>query len=224
MGADRKLGTGAPAEAASGVVTLLVDPSLPERAILERAWSVLLRGRLLIFRTDTLYALGGLFGRPGVAEAVRAAKGREEGHPLPLIARDRAQAAGLCTHFPEIAGRLADAFWPGPLTLVLPARPDVGALGATVAVRVPALALARELCRDGALISTSANLTGEPPPMTCREAVAAVGSAAELALDGGGGTPAPSTIVDVSGPEPRELRSGAISWDLVQKVLRAGGS
>jgi tRNA threonylcarbamoyl adenosine modification protein (Sua5/YciO/YrdC/YwlC family) len=223
VGPDRGLGRGAEAEQAT-VATLLADPDRPDPEVLERALRALGGGGLLIFPTDTLYALGGLFARPGVAEAVRTAKGRREGHLLPLIARDRSQVEGLCSRFPEAAARLAEAFWPGPLTLVLPARGDVGAEGDTVAVRVPARALARELCRDGALISTSANLTGAPPPLTCREAVEAVGRAAALALDGGPGTPAPSTIVDVSGPLPRLVRGGAVSWDEVENVLRTGGS
>jgi L-threonylcarbamoyladenylate synthase len=91
----------------------------------------------------------------------------------------------------------------------------------TVALRVPALRLARELCeRAGPLISTSANRSGAPPPLTCQEAVAQVGGAARLALDAGPGRPAPSTIVELRGGEARLIREGAVPWSAVQAAWR----
>jgi L-threonylcarbamoyladenylate synthase len=185
-------------------------------------------GRLLIYPTDTLYALGGRALDGGVAVLVRRAKGREEGKPLPLVAADVEQVKGLCRGWPDAASELAARFWPGPLTLVVPAGPgvpdEVTAGAGTVAVRVPALAVARRLCREaGPLISTSANLSGEPPPLTCRAALAALGGAAALALDGGPGRPLASTIVDVSGGPPRLVREGALPWDEVLRVWPGGG-
>jgi L-threonylcarbamoyladenylate synthase len=90
----------------------------------------------------------------------------------------------------------------------------------TVAVRVPALELTRALCRGaGPLVSTSANLAGAPPPVTCDEALAAVGEAAALALDAGPGLAVASTIVDLASGAPRLLRAGAVPWAAIEGVL-----
>jgi L-threonylcarbamoyladenylate synthase len=186
---------------------------------------LLLDGELIIYPTDTLYALGGraLDARSG--RRVRAAKGREEAKPLPLVAADLAQVAVLVPALPAEAKALAERFWPGPLTLVLEcgaAVPEAVTAGTgTVALRVPALRLARELCgRAGPLISTSANRSGAPAPLTCPDAVAQVGGAARLALDGGPGRPVPSTIVALRGGEARLIREGAIPWSEVRESWR----
>ena len=203
---------------------LPVDPGQPDESVLARALAVLHAGGLLIYPTDTLYALGGRALDPMVAAAVRAAKGRGDDKPLPVSAADVAQARAIAKGWPEAAQRLAAAFWPGPLTLVLAAAPEVpeevtSGTG-TVAVRVPSLLLARDLSgAAGPLVSTSANRSGLPPPLTCAEAVRQVGPAAALALDGGPGTAAPSTIVDLTGAEPRLLRAGAVDWDQARRLL-----
>jgi len=181
------------------------------------------RGELLIYPTDTLYALGGRARDSGAVARVRAVKGREAGKPLPVIAADIAQARALSQDWTAAAERLAQAFWPGPLTLVVRSADDLPhALTAgvgSVAVRVPALPLARTLCADGALVSTSANLAGGAPPVTCDEAVAVVGEGAALALDAGPGSPRPSTIVDLTSSVPRLLRDGAVPWPAVEAIL-----
>lgn len=206
---------------------LQADPDVPAPDVLAAAKSVLERDGLLIYPTDTLYALGGRALSARACQRVRAAKRREEGKPLPVIASDGEQARGLGATWPVHAERLAAAFWPGPLTLVIAATPSLpDALHAgtgTVAVRVPALALARALCASaGPLVATSANLSGEPAPLTCADAVRAVGRSAAIALDGGPGQPLPSTIVDLTGPEPRLLRAGPVSWDDVRRVCAVG--
>jgi len=198
----------------------------PPPAAVERAAAVLRAGDLLIYPTDTLYAIGGRALDAQAGEKVRAAKGREA-KPLPLVAADIAQVASVAAALPDEAGVLAGRFWPGPLTLVLHARtevPDAVTSGTgTVAVRVPALALPRLLCAAaGPLISTSANLSGGESPLTCAAAVAAVGRAAALALDAGAGRPVASTIVDLTGPAPRLVRAGAVPWADVVASLQAG--
>jgi L-threonylcarbamoyladenylate synthase len=204
--------------------TLVVDGRAPDAGVVARAVAVLLRGGLLVYATDTLYALGGRAADPEAGLKVRAAKGREEGKPLPLVAADQGQARSLAATWPEAAERLARRFWPGPLTLVVPAGaglPDAITAGlGSVAVRVPALALARLLCQGaGPLISSSANRSGGPPSLTCAAAAASVGSSAELALDAGPGRPVASTVVDLTGPEPRLLRAGAVAWAEVLESL-----
>jgi L-threonylcarbamoyladenylate synthase len=207
------------------VSVLKVDPERPDPAAVERAAERLRAGELVIYPTDTLYALGALASDGTAAARVRAAKGRDDRKPLPLVAADREQARSLCAVWPRTAHRLAERFWPGPLTLVVSSAehvpPQITAGGRTVAVRVPGLGLTRMLCAAAgdALISTSANLAEAPPPMTCAEAVAAIGPAAALALDAGPGRPLPSTIVDLTADEPRLLRAGAIPWPEVLAVL-----
>jgi L-threonylcarbamoyladenylate synthase len=195
---------------------LPVELDAPAAEAMERAALALRAGGLLVYPTETLYAVGGRALDPRAGARVREAKGRSEDKALPLVAADVEQVRALCAGWPDSAERLAVRFWPGPLTLVLPARagvPDeVLAGGRSVAIRVPGRELPRRLCRmAGPLISTSANRSGEPPATRCAEAVAAVGAWVELALDGGTCGGAPSTIVDLSGGEPRVLREGAIA-------------
>ncbi|HET7746088.1 MAG TPA: L-threonylcarbamoyladenylate synthase [Vicinamibacteria bacterium] len=219
--ADRLSRKGTPLE------VLPVDGRQPDPGVVARAAAVLARGLLLVYPTDTLYALGGRALDPTVSARVRAAKGRDDGKPLPVIAADEAQARTLAAAWGGPVGRLAVRFWPGPLTLVLPSAPSVprelNSGTGTIAVRVPDLALARALCQAaGPLVSTSANLSGQAPPRTCAEAVGAVGPAAALALDGGPGREAASTIVSLAGPEPVLVRAGAVAWEDVRATLAAG--
>lgn len=200
----------------------------PDPLVLQTAIDLLDAGSLLIYPTDTLYALGGRALDPEAAAGVRRAKGREEGKPLPLVAADLAQARALCAAWPEAAQRLAAQMWPGPLSLVLPAvaslTEEVTAGTGRVAVRVPDLELTRALCRGaGPLVSTSANRAGGMPPLTCADAVDAIGAAASLALDAGRGRALASTILDLTGDVPRLLREGAIPWTDIEGVLRPGG-
>ena len=201
-----------------------MDLDAPATVALEQAVATLRDGHLVIYPTETLYAIGGRGLDPAAAARTRRAKGREDGKPLPLIAADLDQARTLCATWPDAAARLAARFWPGPLTLVLPADGDVPsevvAGGDTIAVRVPGRALPRLLCRAvGPVISTSANRSGDPPATRCADAVAAVGSWVELALDGGVCAGAASTIVDLTAGAPRVLREGAIARADVLTVL-----
>jgi L-threonylcarbamoyladenylate synthase len=206
---------------------VLVSGTEPDPAVVAMAVELLSAGSLLIYPTDTLYALGGRVLDAAAGVAVRRAKGREEGKPLPVVAADLAQARDLCRAWPEVADRLVARFWPGPLTLVVPAVPsvpaDVTAGTGHVAVRVPDLELTRALCRRaGPLVSTSANRAGGSPPMTCADALEAVGAAAAIALDGGHGRAGASTIVDLTSTPPRLLRAGLVPWEEIEGVLRPG--
>jgi L-threonylcarbamoyladenylate synthase len=194
-------------------------------AALDEIRSALLADELLIYPTDTLYAIGGLALRAAAAVRVREAKGREPGKPLPIVAADLAQVATVCTALPEAATRLGAALWPGPLTLVLPAAPgvpeEVTAGTGTVAVRVPGCELTRRLCSlAGALVATSANRAGEAAPVGVDEAIAGVGAHVACAIDAGPGSKTPSTIVDLTSARPRLLREGAVRWDAVRQILR----
>lgn len=164
-------------------------------------------GGVVLYPTETFYALGADPRSPEGCAAVFRLKGREASRRLPRIAADRAQVEALC-RFPEGAAALADRYWPGPLTLVLPLREREG----TVAVRVSPHPVARALAAalGHPVISTSANRSGAPPARTAAAAVASLGetAAASLTVLDGGTTPggAPSVIVDATGAPFRTLR------------------
>jgi L-threonylcarbamoyladenylate synthase len=192
-----------------------VDGSAPDEAVVARAAAALRAGELIVYPTETVYAVGGAALEAAAVRRARLAKGRADDKPLPLIVADADGARALCRTWPAAAEALAARFWPGALTLVLPASArvpvEVTAGSGTVAVRVSGLALARALSgAAGPLVSTSANRAGEPPAATCAEALAALGTAVALALDGGACVGAPSTIVDLTGDRPTILREGSI--------------
>lgn len=193
---------------------------------IRRAVNVLQTGGIVAYPTDTLY---GLAVDPRSAEAVRRlfdVKGRQAGHAVPLIAAGIAQA-GEAARLDDRARRAAAAFWPGPLSLVLPAREAVRdeLLGAdrTIAVRVPDHPVARALAEGlgFCITATSANLTGQPATSSPELVTRSLGDRIDLVLDVGAspGGP-PSTIVDLRGPEPRLLREGAIAWDRVLRSIQ----
>ena len=181
-------------------------------------------GALLIYPTDTLYAIGCRALDGEAVTRLREAKGREADKALPVIVGDVGQARSLAVRWPEEAQRLADAFWPGPLTLVVPAAsslpPELVAGAGTIAVRVPASDVARALARlAGPLVSTSANRAGEPPCVTLDDAAAAFPKAT-LAFDVGPLDGPPSTIVDLSDTAVGIvlLREGRIDPGLIERA------
>jgi tRNA threonylcarbamoyl adenosine modification protein (Sua5/YciO/YrdC/YwlC family) len=206
---------------------LTVDPDAVRPADLTRAVAWLRGDRIVALPTDTFY---GLAVDPRSLEAVAALfalKGRAATEALPLIASSRAQVEAACGPLSEGTRRLSDAFWPGPLALVVDVpsglAPAVHAGTGTVAVRVPAHAVARALAEAfGDLVTaTSANRSGEPPASTAASLGALAADARLLVIDGG---PAPggaaSTIVDARGAAPRLVRAGAIAWDRVLESWR----
>ncbi len=187
---------------------------------------MLRRGGLVAYPTETFYGLGALAALPEALERLAIAKLRPPGKALPLVAADESQAFRLWRAVPADARLLARAFWPGPLTLVAAAADGLDpalTFGGTVAVRVPGAPLARDLCRlaGGAVVSTSANPSGGPPPDAPGALDPWLLDRIDLVLDGGrtpGGLP--STVVEVGQGEVRLVRAGAVSWDEVQAVLR----
>jgi L-threonylcarbamoyladenylate synthase len=207
------------------VVTLAVSADTPDPAVIDRAAEILRAGGIVAYPTDTFY---GLAIDPRSDEAVARlfdAKGREAGAAIPLIAASVEQAREAA----DVSDRelkLARAFWPGPLTIVLRPRPglsiDVLGGGPTVAVRVPAHPVARALAGGFGfcITSTSANRSGQSPAITADDVRGALGSAVDLLLDGGpapGGLP--STIVEVTPDGPLLVRAGAVPWERVLESL-----
>lgn len=179
-----------------------VERLQPDAVGIRRAADLVKQGEVIAFPTDTVY---GLMALPASAEKIYAAKRRPQEKQLIAMASSAADLRRLVAITPE-AARHAHDHWPGPLTIVLPAH-----AGGTLGVRVPdhPIALALLLAVGEPVLTTSANLSGRPPALTAGE-VELEGVAA--VLDGGrapGGVP--STVIDLTGPEPRLLRAGPVN-------------
>ncbi|GAA3759946.1 hypothetical protein GCM10022240_10630 [Microbacterium kribbense] len=189
------------------------------------------RGELIVMPTDTVYGIAADAFSPDAVTALLAAKGRGRQSPPPVLVASRAMMQALVAEIPEPADRLIEAFWPGGLTIVLPAQPslawDLGDTHGTVAVRMPDHRLARELIEEtGPLAVSSANLTGKAAAIAAEDAQAMLGDSVAVYLDDGlSQTGVSSTIVDVTslvgGTDPivRVLREGAISRERLREVL-----
>ena len=195
-------------------------------ADLARCAKLLADGGVAAIPTDTLYGLAASIRAPKAVGRVLAIKTRGPGGGVPVLVASAAQAAQIAEMSP-VARRLAQAFWPGAVTLVLPARPGVdrrllGPAG-TIGVRLPASDVVRDLVRlvGAPLTGTSANEHDEPPPLTAQGAKAAVGHLVDLVLDGGAGGGAPSTVIDLATDPPRILRAGAVDPPTIQAIVPA---
>jgi L-threonylcarbamoyladenylate synthase len=194
---------------------------------LSEAVAALRGGGVVIYPTETFYALGGDPRSASVVDRVFVLKGRDFSKPLPLIASDRSAVRSVVSQWPASAEALAGTFWPGPLSLLLPASssvpPRLHAGTGRLAVRVSPHPLARVLAEalGGLIISTSANLSGEPACRRLDEIDALLLTGVDAVLSGGDlEGRQPSTIVDPTVEPPRLVREGAIPWE---RVLRALG-
>jgi L-threonylcarbamoyladenylate synthase len=198
-----------------------------ERVALARAVGALSAGQVIVYPTETLYGLGVDFSVGGALERLFAIKAREPDKPVALIAASVEMAFSVAREVPSAARRLAEKFWPGPLTLILPAAPGLpaelvgpqGGVGVRVSPHRVARALAAALGRP--LTATSANLAGERPARTIVEARAVFADRVAVYLDGGTMTAsAPSTIVACEGSRMRLLRAGAIDETQLLEILK----
>jgi L-threonylcarbamoyladenylate synthase len=197
---------------------------------LAAAETAVLRGELVVLPTDTVYGLGADAFSPEAVRRLLAAKGRGREMPPPVLVGTVRAASALVEDLGPFGQQLIDEFWPGGLTIVCRvARTltwDLGDTRGTVAVRMPqdpiALAL---LAETGPMAVSSANLTGSPAANTADEARGQLAEAVAVYLDGGpraGGVA--STIVDLTGSQPRLLRRGAISIGKLREVAAVAAS
>jgi len=194
------------------------------------ALAALVAGEAIVYPTETFYALGVDALSMSALERLFAIKGREPGKPVALIAADTAMAFAVAREVPAQARVLANAFWPGPLTLVLPARDGIPAalIGADggVGMRVSSHPIARALAAGlrGPLTATSANLAGEPPAVDPGAARRALGDKIKIVEDGELAGGPPSTVVAINRSGMRVLRPGAVSERQLAAALEAGVS
>lgn len=199
---------------------LEINPQAPAPPALAELRDYLAAGGVAALPTDTLYGLAANARRAGAVARVFALKGRDFSKPLPLVVRDLEQAAEVAAHLPPLFHRLAQDFWPGPLTLIVAAAPGLPpALTAgtgTVGMRQPSLPLLAALLRltGFPLTATSANRSGGTECRSAAAVEAQLGDSLDLIVDGGLSPLAqPSTMVDLTAAVPRIVRAGAIPAD-----------
>lgn len=200
----------------------IIPASDGERAK-DAAAAALRDGKLVVVPTDTSYALLADAFQPLATRRVFDVKRRTRHIPLPVVIRSPRQVVGLVEGIPEPAERLMASYWPGPLTLVLPAAEgltwDLGESRGTVMLRMPADELVTSLVQEiGPLVCTGANRAGLAVPRTAEQAVEQLGEGVAVVIDGGPREAALSTLVDVSGERIEVLREGAISEEDITDV------
>jgi L-threonylcarbamoyladenylate synthase len=204
-----------------------LDQSLVDGPQVRDIASALSAGAVAAYPTETFYALGAAAFSGKAVDRVFRLKGRDASKPLSFIVSDMDMIGEISSSLPPAFKSLAGEFWPGPLTLVLPAAAGLPERllgpGRTIAVRIPPLAwlraVVRELCEP--LTATSANPAGEKELAEPAGVIALFDGKVDLVVDGGpapGGLP--STIVDLTAPAPRILRQGRIPAALIEAILR----
>lgn len=193
---------------------------------LEEACRILQKGGLVAFPTETVYGLGGDAMHPEASAKIYAAKGRPSDNPLIVHIADMDALEDIAQSVPEAAVKLADHFWPGPLTMIFPKKEAVpksttGGLE-TVAVRMPSHPVARALIRESGvyIAAPSANTSGRPSPTKAEHVKEDLDGRIDMILDGGAvGIGLESTIVDLSTGVPTILRPGYITGEMLEDVL-----
>jgi L-threonylcarbamoyladenylate synthase len=183
-------------------------------------------GELVAFPTETVYGLGADAGNPAAVAKIFAAKGRPSDHPLIVHLADSSQLNDWASCIPDSAWQLAQAFWPGPLTLILPKHPRVplAVTGGqqTVGLRVPNNAVARQLLQafGNGIAAPSANRFGHISPTLAQHVEEELGNCVSCILDGGAcSVGVESTIIDLSDRTPAILRPGRITRSQLKAVL-----
>ena len=194
--------------------------------VFREAGDILKAGGLVAFPTETVYGLGGNALDASAAKKIYAAKGRPSDNPLIVHVADTKSLYELASFVPDNAKKLADRFWPGPLTMILPKKESVpdGTTGGlkTVAVRMPDHPAALELIRTSGvyIAAPSANTSGRPSPTCAEHVMEDLDGKIEMILDGGTvGIGIESTIVDLTGDIPVILRPGYITKQMLEEVI-----
>uniref|UniRef100_UPI0040563804 L-threonylcarbamoyladenylate synthase n=1 Tax=Acetatifactor sp. TaxID=1872090 RepID=UPI0040563804 len=203
-----------------------VDWTSEEEAALQEAGEMIRQGGLVAFPTETVYGLGGNALNKDSSGKIYAAKGRPSDNPLIVHIYQFEDIYPIVAEVPEAAKKLADAFWPGPLTMIFDKSDSVpyettGGLD-TVAVRLPSHPIAQKLIAYGGgyVAAPSANTSGKPSPTVAKYVVEDMDGKIEAIIDGGEvGIGLESTIVDMTVSPPQILRPGYITEEMLQQVL-----
>jgi L-threonylcarbamoyladenylate synthase len=214
------------AERPTGTRLFEVDAEQPDVRVLQVAARTLRAGGLVAFPTETVYGLGVNARLAAAVERLYRVKGRPASDPLIVHIADRSQLEAVTSRVPDVAKRLGDRFWPGPLTLVLERHPDIppnvsAGLG-TVAVRMPSHPVARGLIRQAGVpvAAPSANLFSRPSPTTAAHVMEDLGGRIDIVLDAGPTRIGiESTVVDLTGGTPAILRPGGVPLEALLEIV-----
>jgi L-threonylcarbamoyladenylate synthase len=207
---------------------LRIDPEAVDSGLIADVASILLANGIMAYPTETFYGLGAAAFSAKAVSGIFRLKKRDPRKSLSVIASDLEMVGEIAAALPPVFWTLAEEFWPGPLTLVLKASPALPGFlagpGSSIAVRIPPLPWLRKLAYEMSqpLTATSANLSGVKETADPAEVEAAFKGKIDLIIDGGttpGG--APSTLLDLTSPEPRLLREGVIPAEKIWAVLGA---
>ena len=203
-----------------------MNPHKPDRGIIAMTCDALAQGAIISYPTESFYGLGASAYDESAVEKIFMIKGREEGKPLPVIIPDLKTLSELTADIPGIARVLIEKFWPGGLTLLLKATPDISPLltagTGKIGVRISShpIAAALTLAVGSPITGTSANISGLPGCVTAEEVYTSLGNGVDLILDGGrtaGGKG--STILDVTVNPPEIIREGMIDRKELEDVI-----
>jgi L-threonylcarbamoyladenylate synthase len=205
---------------------LKIDPDKPEAERIDEAVAILKSGGVIAFPTETFYGLGADARNEAAIDKIFGIKGRDFKNPVLVVIGDRGHLDAFAAHIPEKARKLMDRFWPGPLTIVLPAAPSVspkltagsGKIGIRLTSHPVAMAISKRL--GGPVTATSANLSGAPECSSAAEVISQLEGKISGVIDGGqtpGGKG--STIVDATVSPVKVLREGVIPAALIQDTL-----
>lgn len=211
-------------------IVLKVNPTNPQPEIVKRAGDAIRAGELVAFPTETVYGLAANAFDPDAVTRVFEVKGRPENNPLPVQIASKNDLSKLAVEIPEVTYRLMDAFFPGPLTLVLKASsavPELITAGTgKIGIRMPnhPVALALIEAAGTPIVAPSANPSGLPAPTTAEEIIAYFDGAIEMILDAGPTQlKVASTVLDVTATPPKILRRGCITNEMLIQYYRLEG-
>jgi L-threonylcarbamoyladenylate synthase len=214
------------AKSARAAPVIKISPEKLETQKILLIAQALRKGAVIAYPTDTFYGLGADCRSSPALQRIYQIKKRQPLKPMPVLVSDIHQVKALAAEIPPIFDRLADAFWPGPLTLVLKAARGLPSVltgqNQTIGMRLPAVAWLRELVKQtgSPIVATSANLSGEREIDSAESVIQQFQHRVDLIVDGGrtpGGRP--STVVDVSGDPPLIVRAGTIPEAEINRIL-----
>lgn len=198
---------------------LTLHPEFPDPGAISQAASVIRKGGLVIFPTETVYGIAADFSNPQAVARLREIKNRSADKPLSIMISQSELISNYTRSPKTLLYKLIDRYWPGPLTIVVESRDPER----TVGIRVPNHEIARRLVAEvqAPVAVPSANLEGKPPPQTLEEALVDLDGKVDLAIDGGRAEFGQgSTVVDITGDEPKVLREGVVPAKEIQAMAR----
>ncbi len=202
-----------------------VDRALHDTATMGRIAGELRKGKIMVYPTETVYGIGCDAFNEAALGRVFAIKQRPQNKPLILLVRDVRMLGVLAAELPRAAKRLIEAFWPGPLTMVFRAQPGLSSLltggTGTIAVRQSPHPFPASLFRvfDRPLVSTSANISSQPPAVSSDALPAGITDKVDLIVDAGIISGTPSTVIDVTNERIVYIRDGAIKKSSIERLL-----